>query len=338
MQTPDGGTVSLDYHQLPPGKAMQDLEDDAPVIILLPGLTGGSHDTYVRYMVQACSQHGVRAVVFNSRGTSDGPVTSPQFYSASFTGDMRQVVGMVKQRYPQSELLAAGWSLGANILVRYLGEEGAACPISAAVSMCNPFDLAISDANFSQGFNRIYDKSLAQSLREIFSRHSHLFKDVGGEYDIQKAATCKSIREFDEAITRVSFGWPDVDAYYQGSGSCWTVPEVTIPLLCIQAADDPIAPEHAIPYKALHDNPNCILTVTPGGGHLGWVSGHGAPLGAPWATQAVVEWLTSVQLELLRSGRSSRLVEQLSQKAVEDVSSGGQQSNGNGSPRLVEQA
>ncbi len=48
---------------------------------------------------------------------------------------------MVKQRYPQSELLAAGWSLGANILVRYLGEEGAACPISAAVSMCNPFDL-----------------------------------------------------------------------------------------------------------------------------------------------------------------------------------------------------
>ena len=53
----------------------------------------------------------------------------------------RQVVGMVKQRYPQSELLAAGWSLGANILVRYLGEEGAASPISAAVSMCNPFDL-----------------------------------------------------------------------------------------------------------------------------------------------------------------------------------------------------
>ena len=48
---------------------------------------------------------------------------------------------MVKQRYPQSELLAAGWSLGANILVRYLGEEGAKCPISAAVSMCNPFDL-----------------------------------------------------------------------------------------------------------------------------------------------------------------------------------------------------
>ena len=63
-----------------------------------------------------------------------------------------------------------------------------------------------------------------------------------------------------------------------------------------------------------------------------------ASAGAPWATQAVVEWLTSVQLELLRSGRSNRLVEQMSQKAVQDVSSGGQQFNGNGSLSLVEQA
>ena len=58
----------------------------------------------------------------------------------------------------------------------------------------------------------------------------------------------------------------------------------------LQAADDPIAPEHAIPYEALHDNPNCILAVTPAGGHLGWVSGHDAPLG---------ELLVKVQLFVL---------------------------------------
>lgn len=68
---------------------MQTLPDDAPVLILLPGLTGGSHDSYVRHMVGAASMNGMRAVVFNSRGTSDGAVTSPQFYSASYTGDMR---------------------------------------------------------------------------------------------------------------------------------------------------------------------------------------------------------------------------------------------------------
>jgi hypothetical protein len=67
---------------------------------------------YVKHMVHDARQHGLRAVVFNSRGTSDGPVTTPQFYSASYTGDLRAVVAAVQRRYPQSPLLAAGWSLG----------------------------------------------------------------------------------------------------------------------------------------------------------------------------------------------------------------------------------
>ena len=50
---------------------------------------------YVRHMVHDARQHGLRAVVFNSRGTSDEPVTTPQFYSASYTGDMRAVVAAV---------------------------------------------------------------------------------------------------------------------------------------------------------------------------------------------------------------------------------------------------
>ena len=84
----------------------QDLPDDAPVLILLPGLTGGSHDSYVRHMVGAASMNGMRAVVFNSRGTSDGAVTSPQFYSASYTGDMRSASCVVTHCSLQVAVLA----------------------------------------------------------------------------------------------------------------------------------------------------------------------------------------------------------------------------------------
>jgi predicted alpha/beta-fold hydrolase len=59
------------------------------VLIVLPGLTGGSHDPYVQHLAVEAARAGLRTVVFNSRGTADGPVTSAQFYSASFTGDMR---------------------------------------------------------------------------------------------------------------------------------------------------------------------------------------------------------------------------------------------------------
>ena len=60
-----------------------------------------------------------------------------------------------------------------------------------------------------------------------------------------------------------------MDAYYAGSSSADSIPHVAVPLLCLQAADDPIAPEAAIPYAAIEENSNCILAVTPRGGHLG---------------------------------------------------------------------
>ncbi len=65
----------------------------------------------------------------------------------------------------------------------------------------------------------IYDTNLAKSLRTIFMRHARLFDGIGGEYQPELAANCRTIRDFDDAITRVSFGWPSVDAYYAGSGS-----------------------------------------------------------------------------------------------------------------------
>jgi predicted alpha/beta-fold hydrolase len=86
-----------------------------------------------------------------------------------------------------------------------------------------------------------------------------------GKFDLGLAARCRTIREFDAAITIHSFGWPDVDAYYAGSGSCLSIPNVTVPLLCIQAMDDPIAPAEAIPYQVLHETCYVSGFSVPGG-------------------------------------------------------------------------
>jgi predicted alpha/beta-fold hydrolase len=74
----------------------------------------------------------------------------------------------------------------------------------------------VCDENFKVGFNRIYDRNLAASLRRIYKRHESLFDGIGGEYQLDLAANCRTIRDFDDAITRVCFGWPSVDAYYAG--------------------------------------------------------------------------------------------------------------------------
>jgi len=285
----DGGAVALDWLEGPLVKA---LPDDAPALVLLPGLTGGSEDGYVIHMALAAARAGIRPVVFNSRGTAHFPVRSPQFYSASYTDDLRAVIKHVGSRFPGAPLLACGWSLGANILVRYLGEEGEAAPLTAAVSLCNPFNLMLSDRTISRGFNRIYDRRLADSLRGILSSHRQIFEQQESPVDLEKALRCKSIREFDVAVTVPTFGWKSVDDYYAGSSSCLSIPSVRVPLLCVQAENDPIAPEAAIPYDEIKRNPRCVLVTTQRGGHLGWVGSEaGGIWGEPWTDKGVIEYL-----------------------------------------------
>ncbi|CAL5056856.1 unnamed protein product [Urochloa decumbens] len=303
LRAPDDGAVALDW------VAGDDraLPTDAPVLILLPGLTGGSDDTYVRHMLMRARSKGWRVVVFNSRGCAESPVTTPKFYSASFTGDLRQVIGHVLGRYPQSNVYAAGWSLGANILVRYLGEETDKCPLAGAVSMCNPFNLVIADEDFHKGFNNVYDRALARALRTIFKKHALLFEDIDGEYNIPKAANARTVRDFDEGITRVSFGFKSVDDYYSNSSSSDSIKNVCIPLLCIQADNDPIAPSRGIPREDIKANSNCLLIVTPKGGHLGWVAGDEAPFGCPWTDPIVMEYLEYLQNEKNSSTKNNYL-------------------------------
>ncbi|XP_043715201.1 embryogenesis-associated protein EMB8 [Telopea speciosissima] len=291
LRTKDNGVVALDWVS----GDDRHLPAESPVLILLPGLTGGSGDTYVRHMLVRARSNRWRVVVFNSRGCGDSPVTTPQFYSASFIEDLREVIKHVADRYPMANLYAVGWSLGANILVRYLGQESNSCPLSGAVSLCNPFNLVIADEDFHKGFNIIYDKALSRALRKIFKKHALLFEDIGGEYNIPLVVNAKSIREFDEGLTRVSFGFKSVDDYYSNSSSSDTIKKVQKPLLCIQAANDPIAPSRGIPRQDIKENPNCLLIVTPKGGHLGWVAGKGAPIGAPWTDPLVMEFLEQLE-------------------------------------------
>ncbi|KAK7258178.1 hypothetical protein RIF29_32684 [Crotalaria pallida] len=300
--TPDGGAVALDWVSADD----RTLSPDSPLLVLLPGLTGGSGDSYVRHMLVKARNNGWRVVVFNSRGCGDSPVTTPQFYSASFLGDMREVVLHVTARYPNANVYAVGWSLGANILVRYLGQESFNCPLSGAVSLCNPFNLVVADEDFRKGFNIVYDKALAKALCKIFKKHSLLFEDMGGEYNIPLAANAKSVRAFDDGLTRVSFGFKSVDEYYSNSSSSDSIKHVQTPLLCIQAANDPIAPNRGIPREDIKENPNCLLVVTPKGGHLGWVAGDEAPLGAPWTDPLVIDFIQHLEREAVKSEKTSR--------------------------------
>ena len=158
----------------------------------------------------------------------------------------------------RSETLRRGWSLGANILTNFLGEEGENAKLAGAVAMCNPFDLNACDAALQNGFfGTVYSRAMAKNMRALFAPHEHLFQGLPN-YDNVLVANAKTVRDFDEAVTRVTFGFDSVDAYYDASSSRLSIGNVGVPLLVVQAKDDPIAVSDAVPRDVIKEK------TTPG--------------------------------------------------------------------------
>lgn len=277
---------------------------DAPVLVLMSGIAGGSHDKYLKHFLKRARAAGFRTVAFNCRGCAESPLTTPQFYSASYTGDIRHVVDELHARFPRAPLLAIGWSLGANILTNFLGEEGTNAKLTAAAALCNPFDLNACDVALESGFfGTIYSRAMAKNMRKLFAPHENLFAGLP-KYNPELVRKAKTVRDFDEAVTAVTFGFPSVDAYYEYSGSKNKIQDVAIPLMAVQALDDPIAVASAIPREKIENNPNVILIETETGGHLGWEAGDEAPFGAPWPDAMVMKFFQSVLEHRAESGKT----------------------------------
>lgn len=177
LRLPDGGTVSVDTS--PPNHTS--LPPTAPTVVIAHGLTGGSHESYVRNVVEwvvkprAEGGLGGRAVVSNYRGCAGTKITSPQFYSAGYTGDYHTVVSYVHSQFPASPLVGAGFSLGASVLARYMGEEGERCALTGGVVLGCPWDIPSMSHTLETGWisQRIYSSAMCKNLMRVVLGASH---------------------------------------------------------------------------------------------------------------------------------------------------------------------
>ncbi|KAF9426930.1 hypothetical protein BGZ94_005782 [Podila epigama] len=286
LVTPDGGTVSLDW--APSLKKMP--ADDTPTLVLLHGLTGGSHESYIRALVQTMTEdHGYRCIVFNARACANTEVTTAQLYSGSWTEDLRMAVKHIRKVLPEAKLMSVGFSLGANILVNYMGEEGDNCEFLGAMSVGNPFDLMGSCLALSRGFlgAKIYSPAMGGNLRRIFMKHAKIFEN-SDVVDVEAVKRVVSIRDFDDEVTRRVFKYRTVHEYYRMASSTQRVLDIKRPFLCLNALDDPIAVAECLPLDEIYENPFGLLATTTHGGHLGWFEGFWSQ--ERWCTKPLSEF------------------------------------------------
>ncbi|XP_073305685.1 embryogenesis-associated protein EMB8-like isoform X2 [Primulina huaijiensis] len=290
----DGGTFALDWlmHSDVSGVDATNnhviSEDDAtPIIVMIPGLTSDSASPYMKHLVFNTAKHGWNVVVSNHRGLGGVSVTSDCFYNAGWTEDVRDVINYLHEKYYAAPLFVVGTSIGANILVKYLGEDGENVPVAGAVAVCSPWDLLIGSRFICRRLvQKLYDRALTIGLQGYAQLHETRYSRLANWEGIKKS---RSIRDFDTHATCLVGNYETVDTYYRRCSSAAFIGQVSVPLLCISALDDPVCTREAIPWDECRANKNIVLATTQHGGHLAFFEGFTAS-GLWWVT-AVNEFL-----------------------------------------------
>jgi uncharacterized protein len=280
-ETPDGDFLDVDEVPAAPG---------APSVIVVHGLESSSRSSQVVGLLRAAHRRGWRGFGINFRSCGGALNRLRRSYHAGETSDLAWVVQQVVARHPEAAVCCAGFSLGGNVLLKYLGEQAATAPpeLKAAVAISTPFDLAVSVREMEEGFSRVYMTRLVQKLKHKTLAKLDRFPDLVDQHTLR---TLRTVGEFDEAVTAPVNGFPSAAEYWSASSSAAFLSRIKRPTLLINAQDDPFFPGRALPRQLVSQNPCLTAEFPQAGGHAGFISGRWPGRSTYWAEERAMGFL-----------------------------------------------
>lgn len=258
-----------------------------PRAILLHGLTGGFDSKYLRGLARQLLAMGWRCTVLQFRGAGPEPNRLPRGYHQGDTADLRDLVARLHAEEPGTPLAAVGWSLGGNVLLKYLGEDGDATPLAAAVAVSVPFQLEPCAERLRTGFSRIYQ---ARLLRELKAGVRRKAARMPLPISLERALGARDFFEFDDAVTAPLNGFRDARDYYARCSSAGFLGRIRRPTLILHAADDPFMSPGVVPDPG-QLAAGVTLERCDRGGHVGFVAADGGMRPSFWLEQRIPRFL-----------------------------------------------
>jgi predicted alpha/beta-fold hydrolase len=276
VELQDGDFIDLIWY----GKG----RSNQPVVLILHGLEGGDDSHYVRSAVNTLDRAGFRIAFMFHRGCSFEHNRLDRSYHSGETSDMAAVMRYIRAHTGEEVYAAVGYSLGANALLKYLGEQGDAAMIGKAIAVSTPFDLYAACTKLDAGVSRIYQQHL---VRRLIRRFKDKFKNRPSPVT-RDVSSLKSFLLFDEHVTAMLNGFDGAIDYYTRSSSRQYLSGIRKPCLIIHAVDDPFLPDSCIPDAA--ELPSCVqLEQSKYGGHVGFIEGNIKP--RRWLDRAILAFL-----------------------------------------------
>lgn len=272
IDTPDGDFLEIDIH---------DTHNDLPIVALFHGLEGNSERFYIRNLMHDLDAIGLSTIALNFRGCGSRINAQKRFYHSGETSDVKLLFDWMTESFPNRKIYAVGFSLGANILIKSLGELKYTHPAHKAVAVSPPYDLRLGCLNLEHGFNKLYNTRFIKTLSKKLAEKRLQFPDL-------PHFTGNTLYQFDDQITAPVHGFDDADDYYEQCSSKHFFKHVKKSLLLIHSKEDTICPLKYAPFQDIKDNPNIEAIFTKKGGHVGFIS---SPKN--WVNETIISWLQS---------------------------------------------
>jgi uncharacterized protein len=261
IELPDGDFLDLDWA----GEGRSER-----LVLALHGMEGNSERQYISGMLRAFVREGWDGAALNFRGCSGTPNRLPRAYHMGDTGDLDFIINQLRGLNRYTEIALIGFSLGGNVILKYLGEQGGslAPEIKKAVVFSVPCHISSSEREISKLHNRPYVKRFLSTLNPKMQYKATLFPDV---IDARPPLP-RNLREFDDRFTAPLHGFADAEDYWERSSSLQFIPNISIPALMVNALDDSFLSPECYPRELANELPNFFLETPQRGGHVGFVT------------------------------------------------------------------
>jgi hypothetical protein len=253
----DGDFLDLDWMR----------RGNSRVAILSHGLEGSSAQGYIRGLAAALGSAGWDVLAWNFRGCSGEPNRLPRFYHSGETEDLRALVERVAGGHEQIAL--AGFSLGGNLTLKYLGEAAPHPRVAVAAAISVPIDLASCARRLDRDpGNRLYLRRFLASMRAKIAAKARQFPDA---FDVRELRAVTTFEQFDGRFTAPLHGFRDAEDYWTRCSARQWLAGIRTPTLLLNARDDPFLTPACFPESAAAAHPHLFFEAPASGGHVGFV-------------------------------------------------------------------
>ncbi|TMO42054.1 hydrolase [Pseudoalteromonas sp. S4389] len=280
INTPDGDFLELAW--------ATPHNEHAPLAIVLHGLEGNINSFYAKGMMKKLKQQGFAVVLMHFRNCSREANRLARAYHSGETEDLRFFINYLKSKFPKRPLFAVGFSLGGNVLAKYLGEQGSKSNLNGAAVVSAPFDLSSSCQVIRKSLGKIYQKYLLDRMKK--SMHRKL-PQIEQQISLtpEKLMAIDDLWQFDNMLTAPLHGFAGAEDYYQQASAKPFLKAIATPTLIVHAKDDPMLSIKAVP-NSTDVSEYVTLRISEKGGHVGFISGNNPFKPIYWLERVVPDY------------------------------------------------